>query len=186
MIKYDKKKHQLDLPRLVVEDNTEAVLRNLIAQEQISKEIFDFTIYAIIMNLLIATPEDITILTQAKVLENKLESDEKLVQMWRDMCTNVVGCSSVVIKALHEHCATTHWHNLYAEFHEKYFSRPWLWIKVLAAILLLTFTLLQTIFSILGYYQNLWSNPSANIINLKIIVCFIELGLHFTLFYYLF
>ena len=73
MIKYDKKKHQLDLPRLVVEDNTEAVLRNLIAHEQISKEIFDFTIYAIIMNLLIATPEDITILTKAKVLENYLD-----------------------------------------------------------------------------------------------------------------
>ena len=157
MIKYDKKKHQLDLPRLVVEDNTEAVLRNLIAHEQISKEGDNVGGYAMIMHLLIKTQEDIAILTQAKVLENNLENDEKLVQMWRDMCTNVMlkgGCEEL-IEDLHEYCATTHWHYLYAEFHEKYFSRPWLWIKVLAAILLLTFTLLQTIFSILGYYQNL-------------------------------
>ena len=69
-------------------DSTKDVMRSLIAHEQISKEIF---IYAMIMTLLIATQEDIAILTEAKVLENCLESDEKLVQMWRDMCTNVVG-----------------------------------------------------------------------------------------------
>ena len=157
VVKYDQKKRQLHLPRLVVYHCTEDVLRNLLAHEQTSKKVFYWSMYAILMNSLIEIHEDIAILTRAKVLDNNLESDDKLVQMWRDMCTNIEESFDwrCILRDLAEHCATTHWHYLYAEFREKYFSRPWLWMKVLAAILLLVFSLLQTLFSILGYYQNL-------------------------------
>ena len=42
-----------------------------------------------IMDSLIDTQEDIAILTRAKVLENHLGSDERLVQMWNEMCINI-------------------------------------------------------------------------------------------------
>ena len=49
----------------------------------------DFTKYAVIMDSLIDTPEDVAILTKADVIENHLGSDEKLLKMWNDMCITV-------------------------------------------------------------------------------------------------
>ena len=89
VMKYDKTNLRFDLPRLIVNDRTEDVLRNLLAHEQSSKSSGDFTKYVAIMNSLIDTPEDVAILTKAQVIENYLGSDEKLVEMWNNMCTNV-------------------------------------------------------------------------------------------------
>ena len=89
VIKYDKTNLRFDLPRLIVNDRTEDVLRNLVAHEQTSKSSGDFTKYVAIMDSLIDTPEDVAILTKAQVIENYLGSDEKLVEMWNNMCTNV-------------------------------------------------------------------------------------------------
>ena len=155
MVKYHKKKLELDLPRLVVEDSTEDVLRNLLAHEQNCKDGVDFTMYAVIMDSLIDTPEDLAILTKAQVIDNHLGDDERSVKMWNNLRTNIPipTCESwdgMIEDVMHHY--QSRWRPVYVEFHEKYFSRPWLTASVLAAILLLVFTLLQTVYTILGYY----------------------------------
>ena len=155
VIKYNGKKLQLDLPRLVVYEGTEDVLRNLIAYEQTSKEGGEFTMYAVIMDSLIDTTEDLAILTKARVIVNHLGSDDELVKMWNNMSKNVTirSCkrwddmTRNVLKHYRDPLSS-----MYVEFHEKFFSRPWLTTSVIAAILILILTLLQTIYTILGYY----------------------------------
>ena len=158
VMKYEKRKLRLYLPRLVVYDYTEDTLRNLIAHEQTSKEGCEVCGYAIIMDSLIDTQEDIAILTRAKVLENHLGSDERLVQMWNDMCINISEASyeriwGSMMKDIMEHYRI-HWRLVYVEFRAKFFSRPWLWMSAFAATILLLLTLLQTIYTLLGFYKN--------------------------------
>ena len=155
VIKYHPTKFQLDLPRIVVHNGTEDVLRNLLAHEQTSTIRGEFTKYAVIMDSLIDTPEDVAILTKAQVIENYLGSDEKLVEMWNNMCTNIVirscgrwdNMKCNVMQHYH-----SPWRSMYVEFREKYFSRPWLTASVIAGVLLLLVTLVQIVYTILSYY----------------------------------
>ena len=146
----------LDLPRIVVYKGTEDVLRNLLAYEQTSKDGGEFTKYAIIMDSLIDTPEDVAILTKAGVIVNHLGDDVELVNLWNELYD-----TDIVIKSCErwdkmtsdvlEHYRSP-WRPMYVEFHEKFFSRPWLTASVTTAILLLILTFLQTFYTILAYY----------------------------------
>ena len=46
--------------------------------------------YVVTMDSLIKTQEDLEILTKAQVIQSKLESSERLLQMWSGMTKNVV------------------------------------------------------------------------------------------------
>ena len=155
MIRYHRKKLQLYLPRIVVYEGTENVLRNLLAYEQTSKDGGEFAKYVVIMDSLIDTTEDLAILTKAGVIVNHLGSDQKLVNMWNNMSGSVMirSCrrwDNMTWEVLRDY--ENSWRCMYVEFHEKFFSRPWLTTSVIAGILILIFTLLQTIYTILGYY----------------------------------
>ena len=153
---YDKRRLWFDLPRLVVYNKTEDVLRNLLAYEQTSKDGGEFTKYVVIMDSLIDTPEDVAILTKAEVIENHLGSDEKLLKLWNDMCFTVSDrrCDHwdrMIHEILHHY--HTRWRTYYVELREKYFSRPWPTISLLSAFLLLLFTSVQTGYTVAGYYK---------------------------------
>ena len=157
VMNYNKRKLRLDLPRLIVKDRTEDMLRNLLAYEQTSKANSEFTKYVSIMDSLIDTPEDVAILTKAQVIENHLGSDEKLLKMWNDMCTNIdirpcERWDEMIRDVLDDYENPDH--AMYAEFREKYLSRPWLAISLLVGFLLLLMSILQTGYGIAAYYQS--------------------------------
>ncbi|MCO5547841.1 hypothetical protein L7F22_001293 [Adiantum nelumboides] len=156
VVKYRKKSLRLELPKLVVFDETEDILRNLIAYELTSKEGGELCGYAIIMDSLIDTTEDLMILYRAGVLQNHLGSDERLLRMWNEMCINISENScerwEVMTQAIMMHYKS-HWRVMYVEFYSKFFSRPWLWLSTIAAILLLAMSALQTVYSVAAYYQ---------------------------------
>ena len=157
VMKYDKTKLQLHLPRLIVYEGTEDVLRNLLAYEQTSKEGGEFTMYAVIMDSLIDTTEDLAILTKARVIVNHLGSDDELVQMWNNMSKNVTirSCKRLddIMHDVLKHYRDP-WSSMYVEFREKYFSRPWLTISLIVAFLLLLCSLVQTCYTVAGYYRS--------------------------------
>ena len=159
VMKYHKDALQLDLPCLVVYDTTEDVLRSLIAHEKTSERQKEFTMYAKIMDMLIDTEEDLAILTQAKVIENHLGNGEKLVDMWNGMCIGInveENSSEKWEQMIHDILAhhSSRWRRWYVEFRAVYFSRPWLPISILAAFTLLSASILQTIYTVLGFYQS--------------------------------
>ena len=112
--------------------------------------------YVVTMDSLIKTQEDLEILTKAQVIQSKLESSERLLQMWSGMTKNVVIRSREIweemIRDVMEHYRNP-WRPIYVEFRAKYFSKPWLWISVITAFLLLSVSILQTSYTILAYYQ---------------------------------
>ena len=76
--------------------------------------------------------------------------------MWNDMCINISERSNLVkfdkmIKEIMEHYRI-HWRVLYVEFRAQFCSRPWLWMSAFAAMILLILALLQTIYTLLGFY----------------------------------
>ena len=157
VVKYNKRKLRLDLPKLAVFDETEDMLRNLVAYELTSKAGGEFCGYAIMMDSLIDTPEDLAILYRSGVLENHLGSEERLVTMWNEMCINITEGSSKrweeITKNILVHYKS-HWRVIYVEFCAKFFSKPWLWLSTLAAVVLLIMSALQTVYSVLAYYQS--------------------------------
>ena len=157
MMKYDKKKLRLHLPRLVVFDDTEDLLRNLIAYEISSRKGDDFSMYANIMDSLIDTQEDLAILKKAKVIENHMGNDQRFVDMWNDMCISVRynDKSERWEEMIHDIVAhhSSLWHRWNAEFHERFFSRPWLMASLFVAFLLLAATIYQAAYSGIGYYE---------------------------------
>ncbi|KAH7431313.1 hypothetical protein KP509_08G042200 [Ceratopteris richardii] len=156
VIKYRKKSLVLELPRLAVFEETEDILRNLIAYELTSKEAGELCGYVIIMDSLIKTLDDLAILIKAGVLVNHLGSDERLLRIWNEMCINISEYSSekleVMTEAIMKHYKS-HWRVLYNEFCSKFFSRPWLWLSTIAAVLLLAMSALQTVYSVAAYYK---------------------------------
>ena len=91
VMKYDKRKLRFYLPQLVVQDNTEDVLRNLLAYEESHTNTgHEFSLYVVTMNSLIKTQDDLSILSKALVIQSKHGSSERLLQMWSAMAKNVV------------------------------------------------------------------------------------------------
>lgn len=156
VVRYHKKSLRFDLPKLIIFDETEDIFRNLIAYELTSKAGGELCGYAIIMDSLIDTEEDLSILYRAGVLENHLGSDGRLLRMWNDMCINISESScdrwEAMTQAILMHYKSN-WRVMYVEFYSKFFSRPWLWLSSIAALLLLGMSALQTIYSVAAYYK---------------------------------
>jgi hypothetical protein len=137
-----------------VYDNTEYMLKNLLAYEQTSKKRGDLTRYADIMDSLIDTVEDVAVLTKAGVITNLLGSDERLVQMWNDMCINVVIRPSRAWVDLSndvwDHYKTC-WRHWAVEFIDTYFSRPWYSVSLIVGFFLLGSSIAQAILTGLDY-----------------------------------
>ncbi|KAH7425072.1 hypothetical protein KP509_11G038500 [Ceratopteris richardii] len=157
VIKYRKESMKLELPRMQVFDATEDILRNMIAYEITSMEGGDLCRYAILMDSLIDTADDLAILEKAGVLENHLGSNEKMLQMWNELCIGISLPQTQSWKdmnaAIMRHYKSN-WRAMSIEFHKMFCSRPWLWLSTIAAVVLLLLSALQTFYTVLSYYNS--------------------------------
>ncbi|KAK2631112.1 hypothetical protein EUGRSUZ_L03390 [Eucalyptus grandis] len=147
----------LEIPVLMVQDNTESKYRNLIAYEQHpqSRVINYFTDYVIFIDCLINSSKDVKVLRSAGIIENWLGDDEVLAQMFNKMCDNIVSygsCYSEIFENLNAHCKKRR--NVWmATLRREYFHSPWAFLSVVAAIMLLLLTAAQTLYSVLSYQK---------------------------------
>ncbi|KAL5559737.1 hypothetical protein UlMin_035948 [Ulmus minor] len=78
------------LPIIHLDDNSEVVLRNLVAYEaSIAPEAMVFTRYTELMNGIIDTEEDARILRECGIVVNRLKSDEEVANLWNGMTKSV-------------------------------------------------------------------------------------------------
>ncbi|KAI4316361.1 hypothetical protein L6164_024348 [Bauhinia variegata] len=78
------------LPVIHLNDNSEVVLRNLVAYEAcIAPERMVLTRYTELMNGIIDTEEDVRILRESGVLLNRLKSDKAVASLWNGMTISV-------------------------------------------------------------------------------------------------
>ncbi|KAI7980148.1 UPF0481 protein [Camellia lanceoleosa] len=142
----------MEIPTLEVEDDIELFFRNLIAYEQYlpdTSRIISFAYHKVI-DYLVNTSKDVKILTNHGIIINYLGDDEVVATMFNKLSNNVVASYvgyEEVYKNVNKHCGGM-WNFWFAILRRDYFNNPWALISFVAAVVLLLFTVLQTIFTI--------------------------------------
>ncbi|CAA0830675.1 Plant protein of unknown function (DUF247 [Striga hermonthica] len=146
----------LSIPKLYVADETESILKNLIVYEQFftgdsPKYVKDYTFF---LQCLVNQPKDVEILRQHGILGNLLGEDKMVCPLFgslgRDTLTSPYDFYAGVCKEVNGYC-NRRGNRWMAVLRRDYFNNPWSFIKFCAASLLLLLTVIQTLFTVLGY-----------------------------------
>ncbi|KAG5079407.1 hypothetical protein JHK86_003472 [Glycine max] len=147
----------MEMPCLTIEDRTETLFRNILALEQCHYILSpNVTQFLFLLNFLINTEKDVNILVDKKIIVNWMGDANAVVKMFNSLCSNVI-----VSYMSEEYCTLYHdlikFHenprNKYkAIFYHEYFNTPWKKASTTAAVLLLLFTLIQAICSVISLF----------------------------------
>ncbi|XP_055802672.1 putative UPF0481 protein At3g02645 [Solanum dulcamara] len=146
----------MTIPCLQVDDDTETILRNLIAYEQQSSGVHPiyFCDYAIFMDQLINSDKDVNLLRQEGIIENLLGEDKQVASLFNKIGNGVTMNQDVFyykeeFKKAVDHCKNP-WNKMMANLKQNYFSSPWVGASTVAVIILLILTAIQTILAFTG------------------------------------
>ncbi|XP_031283868.1 UPF0481 protein At3g47200-like [Pistacia vera] len=141
---------ELKIPVLQVVDNTETVIRNVMAFEQCHYPFKTHVCnYIIFMDSLIDTEKDVDLLIEERIISNLMGDSATIARMFNRLCLNVnlsPSCYSGIIRDLKDHYEDG-WNRARATLKRVYFSNPWKGTGTIAGITLLLLTLIQTICS---------------------------------------
>ncbi|KAF8387638.1 hypothetical protein HHK36_026291 [Tetracentron sinense] len=144
----------LEIPPLLIQDQTETLLRNLIASEQCCNGRATYiTSYAFLMDSLINSADDVKFLRRHEIITNYLGDDEGVSTLFNNLCNEVTLVNfkhARVCDLVNAHYKARR-HVWRAMLMRNYFHSPWAILSFIAAILLLIFTFTGTLFSILSY-----------------------------------
>ncbi|ONH97756.1 hypothetical protein PRUPE_7G208100 [Prunus persica] len=145
----------MEIPPIDIGENAESLFRNLIAYEQSDPSIRDcnITSYAVILDNLINTSTDADFLIQKEIIVTQLSKEDIACLFNRLYSDTVVGYFCYVeltenVNAYYQ----DRWHRWQTILRRDYFSNPWSIFSLAAALLILGFTFLQTLYSLLTYY----------------------------------
>jgi hypothetical protein len=147
----------LTMPLFRFYDDTEMELLNLMAFEWLHPEAKDdIRTYISFVDKIIESEKDVALLRSKDVFLNMSGSDKKAVEMF-NILTNLAGSTGDKDSPVHvkwnvnAHCRKP-WNKWRASFSNAYLSTPWGFISLVAAIVLLVATLLQTVYTIVPFY----------------------------------
>ncbi|GLJ34542.1 hypothetical protein SUGI_0694740 [Cryptomeria japonica] len=146
----------LYLPQILIEDNTEIRLRNLMAYEDCQSwswpsEDTVISHFVALFDDLIDSDKDVSVLIKAQVIQKYVGSDEEIARMFNRLC-HQIGIDSiekieVVMKEVTDHYQSK-WKVWMSQFKEEHCSKPWKFLSLVAAILILGMAIVQTVFSV--------------------------------------
>ncbi|KAH7857042.1 hypothetical protein Vadar_008397 [Vaccinium darrowii] len=141
------------IPPIRIQGNSESLFRNLIAYEQCDRHSTDkFTSYAVFLDCLINTSKDADLLVDERIIAHAL-STEDLAILFNGLYNDTLVynfCYGGVARKINEY-HRSQWPTWRATLRRDYFNNPWSISSFIAAILLLCFSSLQTLFVILSY-----------------------------------
>ncbi|GLJ34489.1 hypothetical protein SUGI_0693640 [Cryptomeria japonica] len=146
----------LSLPQIQVWDNTETLLRNLMAYEECrrcswSPEETLISHYVHLFKDLIDSDKDVYLLRKSQVIWNFVGSDEDIVRMFNHLTDGITFHSiqeiEVVMKEAREHYNSL-WNVWMKQFKKEHCSKPWYILSRVAATLVLGMTAVQCIYSV--------------------------------------
>lgn len=148
----------LFMPTIRIEDNTDSILRNLVSYEQWHSDVNPryVTDYVVFMDCLINSKKDVELLCRAGVIDNWLGDDKAVAGVFNKLgeCVELFEDNfySEVFIGVRKHCGRK-WNVWMANLRHDYFKTPWSMISFLAAGFLLLLTVIQTLYTVLSYYQ---------------------------------
>lgn len=145
----------LYIPKLEVEDHTESILLNLSAYEQCHYHSDSYIVdYVLMMDVLITTLKDVDILLSSGIITNALGNNDEVANLFNTICreTNYEAHNfyyTDICRRLVAHSKAP-WNKWKATLKHDYFNNPWTIISVVAAIVLLILTVVQTVCSVIA------------------------------------
>ncbi|XP_008238185.1 PREDICTED: UPF0481 protein At3g47200-like [Prunus mume] len=137
------------IPPLGIDERTEPLFRNLIAFEQCHhSRLHKITSYAVLMDNLIDSRDDIDFLCDKEILFNWLNPDDAAQffnKLYND--TTVMYFYSDLSHDVNDYYRKK-WHKFMEILRRDYFSTPWTIVSFIAAFILLVLTLVQTLYTI--------------------------------------
>ncbi|XP_047969238.1 UPF0481 protein At3g47200-like [Salvia hispanica] len=145
----------LRLPLIVVDDALESLYLNLIAFERFHVGAGnDLTSYIFFMDNIIDSAMDVSLLHSCGIIQNALGSDKAVAKLFNSLSKDITldpeSSLEQVHKQVSEYCQKP-WHQWRANLMHTYFTNPWAILSVVAAIFLFALTIVQTVYSVLGY-----------------------------------
>ncbi|XP_047962339.1 UPF0481 protein At3g47200-like [Salvia hispanica] len=151
-------KRTLYIPELMISDETESLFRNMIAHEYYlsgsrPRYVSDYVFF---LHCLMRSTKDVEVLRRCEVIRNWLGGDARVYEMVDRLGTNVfnsrVFSYEGVFDGIHEHCEKK-WNKWIAVLRRHHFNNPWTILSLVAAVVLLTATIVQTVFTVTSYYK---------------------------------
>uniref|UniRef100_A0ACD5X7Z4 Uncharacterized protein n=1 Tax=Avena sativa TaxID=4498 RepID=A0ACD5X7Z4_AVESA len=148
----------LRLPAIVVDDTTEYMLLNLMAFERLHAGAGnEVTAYVFFMDNMIDTAADVALLTCRRIVHNTVGSDKAVAKLFSGLSRDVVlephSALDDVHRQVNAYCRKR-WNRWRANLVHTYFRSPWSFLSLAAAIFLLGMTIMQTIYTVLPFYQD--------------------------------
>ncbi|XP_059430031.1 putative UPF0481 protein At3g02645 [Corylus avellana] len=146
-INFDESCDKFYLPIIHLDDNSEVVLRNLVAYKAcVAPEMMVFTRYTELMNGIIDDEEDVRILREAGIILNRLKSDGEVATLWNGMTKSVRATKVPVLDKTIEGANTYYsesWKVRMNVTMKKYVFASWPCLTFLAANILILMSTLQ-------------------------------------------
>ncbi|XP_068324970.1 UPF0481 protein At3g47200-like [Pyrus communis] len=141
---------KLEIPNLMIGDNTELILRNLIAFEQChcTPNTRYFNDYITLMDNFVNNQNDVELLVKNGIVENMLGDNNEVSTLFNSLGKGVaVSRQGFYFAHLTEDLNDYYkkpWNKWKADLKQKYFNTPWKIISVIAATLIIILTSIQT------------------------------------------
>ncbi|XP_031504318.1 putative UPF0481 protein At3g02645 isoform X2 [Nymphaea colorata] len=146
----------LTLPSILVDDHTAAIYKNILAFEIMHPKLWKdrkVVSYVGFMDSLVDTAEDVNLLCSRGIMMNMLGSDEEAAQVFNNLGVGIPYCPDREIDDPLQTYAASGWNAARAYLKRKYFRNPWAAVSLLAAIVLLDLTFIQSFFSVWDYMR---------------------------------
>ncbi|RLM68855.1 UPF0481 protein [Panicum miliaceum] len=141
----------LTMPAVSVDDSTEYMFLNMMAFERLHVGAGnDVTAYIFFMNNIIDSAKDVALLSTSGIIQNAVGSDKAVAQLFNSNSKDVVNA----------YCRKP-WNLWRANLIHTYFRSPWAFMSLAAAVFLLVMTVMQTVYTVLPYYQQDQANSSS-------------------------
>ena len=148
----------LEIPLLEFKDDTEALVRNIMAVEQCRHRMHSTDEYVIsdfylILDHLVNTSKDVDLLRDKGIIVNHLGDSDTVTCLINNLNKGIF--TSLMNSDYYELCEELNefyektWHRWKALLRRQYFGTPWRVASTIAAIILLGLTLIQTVCSII-------------------------------------
>lgn len=139
---------ELRLTQFCVKNDTECVVRNIMALEQfVYPDKAYICSYFLLMDELVDTVEDVDLLVENKVITNMLGSNEAVAKLVNRLCDHIMkekSCYTNICKELNEHYENC-WNRTVATLKRVYFKDLWTGSSTVVGTFVLIFSILGSI-----------------------------------------
>ncbi|KAF0897016.1 hypothetical protein E2562_031316 [Oryza meyeriana var. granulata] len=148
----------LTMPAVAVDDTTEYMLLNMMAFERLHPGAGnDVTAYVFFMDNIIDSAKDVALLSSKGIIQNAVGSDKAVAKLFNSISKDVVlepeSALDDVHRQVNAYCRQP-WNMWRANLVHTYFRSPWAFLSLAAAVFLLVMTVMQTVYTVLQFYQS--------------------------------